>query len=89
MNAIKALSDEVKAMKQSMSANENAARKNLIADLESADIGLDAKDMKSMQTNQLEKLHTRHCGEVDGVFISANRQQGRVNENAVKLDLPQ
>jgi hypothetical protein len=89
MNAIKALSEKVDAMQSKMSANENASRKALIADLESADVGLTAKDMKSMQTNALEKLHTRHCGEVDGVFISANRQQGRVNENAVKLDLPQ
>lgn len=59
--AIKPLADELATVKAQLQANADAGKAGMVDDLVAKDIGLSEAALKSLELNELQTLHTKHC----------------------------
>ena len=85
-SAIEPVANELKEVKAALAANADKDKADMVDALVSADVGLDADDLKGLSVNAMQKLHAKHCqttASLNGAFNSA--EQG----NTYKIEMPE
>lgn len=75
LEAINGLKAELKDVKAKLNEKEDAQRDQQINDLVDADVGLEADDLKELSPNALQKLHTKHCTQTNGLHTGKPKDE--------------